>query len=66
MFWMDLVRAIRSYNLDINFARNIIRRCLWRVIGQVEFGQLVDRAERISKNVMVLWLCYTICNLKSQ
>jgi len=35
---------------------------LWRIIDQVESGQLIDRAEKISKNVMI-WLCYTICNL---
>jgi len=28
--------------------------------SQVESGQLVDRAEKISKNVMIPWLCCTI------
>jgi len=36
---------------------------LWRVIGRVEFGQLVDQVERISKNVVILWLCCTICQV---
>jgi len=31
------------------------------VESQVESGQLVDRAERIPKNVMIFLLCYKIC-----